>query len=153
MTEAEGNRSVSHAGPRWSVAFVRFDRRSMDSPLGAECERQRRSVPKPRVAAQQLPRDHGYYYVAINPNGVAPSDWVRRGRNPVGVRWDHAQLTQGRRSHVAPTLGFESERRWHSQSLATVLRTCGLSRRTPEGGERSILSRPESGGCIPENSR
>jgi hypothetical protein len=90
--------------------------------FGAECERQRRSVPKPRVAAQRLPWDHGYS-VAINPNGVAPSGWVRRGRNPVGVRWARAPLTQGRRSHVAPTMGFESERRWRSQSLATVLRT------------------------------
>ena len=82
--------------------------------LGAESERQRRSVPKPRVAAQRQPWEYGYY-VAINSNGVAPSGWVRGGRNPVGVRWDHAQLTQGRRScprlrsasarHVAPTLG------------------------------------------------
>ena len=96
--------------------------RAQSNWYGAGCERQRRSAPKPRVGAQRLPWDHGCH-VATNPNGVAPSGWVRRGRNPVGVRWDRAQRTQGRRSCLAPTLGFEAERRWRSQSLATVLRT------------------------------
>jgi len=49
-----------------------------------------------------------------NPNGVSSRLNTLRCRNPVGVERIYAHVSQGRR--VAPTLGFESERRWRSEA-------------------------------------
>lgn len=56
------------------------------------------------------------------PKGLRRPACVRPGRNPVGVRWHRVEPTQGRRSFLAPTLGFEPERRWRSWTSAAVLR-------------------------------
>ena len=62
-----------------------------------------------------------------NPNGVAPSVFVRRGRNPDGVPESNGIFPQGSRSFVASTLGSVTERPWRSQILAKVIR---INRRT-----------------------
>ena len=62
-----------------------------------------------------------------NPNGVAPSGFIRRGRNPDGVLAFFGIVPQGSRSFVASTLGSVTERPWRSQFLAKVIR---INRRT-----------------------
>ena len=52
-----------------------------------------------------------------NPNGVAASGFVPRGRNLDGVLESPGIVPQGSRSFVASTLGFETERPWRSQVL------------------------------------
>ena len=78
-------------------------------------ERQRRSVLQPRVARNELPWVDWTFLT--NPNGVVPSVFRCGDATLSGLRFLYA-VTQG--SRFAPTLGWETERCWRSDSRRDV---------------------------------
>lgn len=84
------------------------------------------------------------------PKGLRRHRACDRGGTPVGVRWHRTELSQGRRSFLAPTLGFVAERRWRSQFSAAVIRDqIAKPDAPPEGGPVAPFPSSGVGGGLP----
>ena len=77
-----------------------------------------------------LPGKQVRSYVAINPNGVAPSGWVRRGRNPVEAGMTTLELLRQIASGLARQIEAADEeqlRRISSAIAQAAVERSGLS--------------------------